>query len=143
MSEKITAPYLNEQILKLWHEQDYTVLNDLFEPDFVRKEPFQGIIDGREGMAAHVSVLNTQYTDLTISILEDIFDGRSYVTRWRFEGIDEGDYAGRLVPPTGRRVDFLGTSIFHLEDDKIVDELCYYDLLGVLQQLGLMPETIG
>jgi steroid delta-isomerase-like uncharacterized protein len=143
MSEKVTAQYLKEQTLKLWNEGDFTVLNELFDPDFVGTEPYQGKIDGREGMAAHVSMLRAQYPDLKITSLEEIFDGRTYVSRWRLEGTDKGDFEGRPVPPTGKKVDFLGTTVYHLEHDKIVEEFRYYDLLLVYQQLGLMPEAIG
>jgi steroid delta-isomerase-like uncharacterized protein len=143
MSEKITLPYLQELTLRLWNEGDLSVLDELFEPDFVGQEPYQGMINGREGMAGHVSILRTQYPDLNLTIMDDIFDGNTYVTHWRYEGTDEGDFEGRPVPPTGKKVDFQGTSFFHLENGKIVDELRFYDLLQVYQQLGLMPESIA
>lgn len=143
MAQKITVPYLKEQTLKLWNEGDFTVLDELFDADFVGNEPYHGEINGRDGMATHVSIVRTQYPDLKITFLEDIFDGRTYVSRWRLEGTDIGDFEGRPVPPTGKKVDFLGTTIYHLEQDKIVEEFRYYDLLLVYQQLGLIPETIG
>jgi predicted ester cyclase len=143
MGEKITLPFLKERTSKLWNEGDFTVLDELFDAGFVGHEPSQGVINGREGMATHVAGLRAQYPDLKITGLEDIFDGRTYVTRWRYEGTDTGEFEGRLAPPTGKKVDFLGTSIYHLEHDKIVEEFRYCDMLLVYQQLGLIPETIG
>ena len=96
---------------------------------------------GREAMARHVSDLRTQYPDLKITIVDKIYDGQTYVSRWRFEGTDLGETESWPVPPTGNRVDFIGANIYHLEGDKLVEEQVYYDALGVMQQLGIIPES--
>lgn len=132
---------LSEQILKLWNEGDMTVLEEIYAPDFVRNLPLGEAADGREAMAAHVAGLRGQYPDLKITIVDKIYDGQTYVSRWRFQGTDLGGTADKTIPPTGKKVDFYGTNIYHLEGDILVDEYVYYDVLGAMQQLGLIPQT--
>lgn len=139
--ETVFIEKLSEQILKLWNEGDFTVLKDTYTPDFVRYLPVGEAKDGRDAMARHVSDLRTQYPDLRITIVDKIYDGQTYVSRWRFEGTDLGETESWPVPPTSKKVDFIGTNIYHLEGGKLVDEHVYYDALGVMQQLGLIPES--
>lgn len=140
-NDKIFVEKLSEQILKLWNEGDMTVLKEVYAPDFVRYLPVDEPKAGREAMARHVSDLRTQYPDLKITIVDKIYDGQTYVSRWRFEGTDLGETESWPVPPTGNRVDFIGANIYHLEGDKLVEEQVYYDALGVMQQLGIIPES--
>lgn len=44
------------------------------------------------------------------------------------------------VAPTGKRVEFIGHSIDRVADGKIVECWGEVDMLGVMQQLGAVPE---
>ena len=43
------------------------------------------------------------------------------------------------IPATGKWVEFAGTSVYRLSGAKIVDTLWSYNMLGLLQQLGVVP----
>jgi predicted ester cyclase len=43
------------------------------------------------------------------------------------------------VPPTNKEVFMKGSVFLHVKNDKIVVEFQYLDLLGFLQQLGIVP----
>jgi steroid delta-isomerase-like uncharacterized protein len=43
------------------------------------------------------------------------------------------------VPPTGRTVELRFCDVYRVRDGKIVSYRSYYDALGFLQQLGLIP----
>jgi predicted ester cyclase len=45
-----------------------------------------------------------------------------------------------LGPPTERQIEVEGITVHRIEGGKIVEEWERYDNLGVLQQLGLIPE---
>lgn len=132
---------LSQSILKLWNEGDMTVLQERFAPDFERHDRFHGDVIGRDGMAEHVHILRTQYPDLKITVHDLVYDGQTFVSHWRFQGTDLGDPGQRPVPPTKKPVDFNGVSIYHFDGDHLVDEQVYYDLLIVMQQLGVVPES--
>ena len=52
-------------------------------------------------------------------------------------------YASSQIPPTGGRVEFRVCAGFQFKDGKVARAHYYYDLLSVLQQLGLVPTKEG
>ena len=44
------------------------------------------------------------------------------------------------IPPTGKQVSWTGISIYRIEDDKLVEAWGNTDDLGVMQQLGAIPQ---
>jgi predicted ester cyclase len=65
------------------------------------------------------------------------------------EFIGRGTHTGTLaspmgeIPPTGRRVELPFCEVYRITNGKIVGGSTYFDLAGMLQQLGLMPEQAG
>ena len=52
-------------------------------------------------------------------------------------------YASGPIPPTGRRVEFRVCAGLQFREGKVASIHYYYDLLSVLQQLGLVPTASG
>ena len=128
-------------IYKLWNEGNEAVVEDLLAPGFIRFEPFYGPIKGREAMAKHVTGLRSQYPDLQIELDQVLFDGQHFATRWRYAGTFLGAPPDGSVEPTGKKAEFFGASFSHIKDGKLADEYVYYNVLDVLQQIGLLPEV--
>jgi predicted ester cyclase len=128
-----------EQMDLLWNEGETAGIYDLFADEFIRSDPRLGIIEGPHGMTDYVQDLRGQYPDLQITFLDHLFAGDKLVLHWRYQGTDIGDRPDRQSRPTGKRVDFSGVDILRFEEGKIVEDLAYYNLLAVLQQLGLIP----
>ncbi len=57
----------------------------------------------------------------------------------------EGTQTGPLhmpggdIPPSGRRVTVKAAQVFQIEGDKIRESHHYFDMMGILQQVGAMP----
>jgi predicted ester cyclase len=68
-----------------------------------------------------------------------IAEGDKAVTRWTMRGTHLGE-TEELGPPTERQIEVEGITVHRIEGGKIVEEWERYDNLGVLQQLGLIPE---
>jgi predicted ester cyclase len=45
------------------------------------------------------------------------------------------------LPPTGRRVEIAGITIDRIADGKIAESWTCFDTLGMMQQLGAVPEA--
>jgi predicted ester cyclase len=69
-----------------------------------------------------------------------IAEGDMVATRWTACGTHDGDFQG--VPPTGREVTLRGMTIFRIADGKLVEGWTNPDLLGVMQQIGAIPEGV-
>ena len=70
---------------------------------------------------------------------EVICAGNTGVHRYTFHMKHTGIYPDVPVPPTGKEVFIRGCAIDHVENGKIVEMYNYSDLLGFLQQLGVVP----
>ena len=58
--------------------------------------------------------------------------------RLRFRGTHLGELNG--IAPTGRWVDCTGIVISRMEDGKIAEDWANFDDLGMMRQLGVIPE---
>lgn len=71
--------------------------------------------------------------------LEDIFgEAGKVVQRCSVRGTHRGDFMG--VPATGNEISMPFMIISRFEDDKIVEEWQMLDSLGLMRQLGVIPE---
>jgi steroid delta-isomerase-like uncharacterized protein len=57
--------------------------------------------------------------------------------RWTFHATHTGNFRG--IPPTGKSVTMTGITIYRLANEKIKEARSNLDMLGLLQQLGIIP----
>ena len=70
---------------------------------------------------------------------EQIAEGDLVVTRWTGKGTHDGELMG--MPPTGKWVEVDGVAIDRISGGKIVESWNCFDALGMMQQLGAIPEA--
>ena len=99
--------------------------------------------EGLEGYAQLLGHFRSAFPDLEHRTDEIMSDGDRVAERFTASGTHRGEFEG--VPPTGKRVEFTGTSIFTLRDGKIAQEQTSVDLLALMSQLGVIPvpEEVG
>jgi|CXWL01.1.fsa_nt_gi steroid delta-isomerase-like uncharacterized protein len=79
--------------------------------------------------------------DCTITLEDIVCEGDKVAYRWTLRGTQTGMLRG--IPPTGKHAVMSGMTIMRVADGKIVAGWHNYDMLGVLQQLGLAPAPGG
>ncbi len=112
---------------ELWiHTGNLDAAQELFAPD--------------EAEAAKQDAANFRrgFPDLESTIEDLIAEEDKVVVRWRCRATHQGEYMG--IPPTGNRVDFTGISVYRIEAGKIAESWGVSDLLGLMRQLGAIPE---
>jgi steroid delta-isomerase-like uncharacterized protein len=134
----------NEAIVRRFFEEVYNrgnleVADELMASDFVDHDMLPGQQSGVEGYKRSVAEQRAASSDLRFSI-EDMFaEGDKVVTRSIGSGThDRGELMG--APPTGKRITVSNITITRLEGGKIVEEWTESDTLGMMRQLGLVPE---
>ena len=70
--------------------------------------------------------------------VDQIAEGEMVANRFVYLGTHLGEFEG--VSPTGVRVEFVGHSIDRVVEGKIVESWVEVDMLGVMEQLGVVPE---
>jgi predicted ester cyclase len=68
-------------------------------------------------------------------------DGEHVVLRGAFEGTHTGDFMG--IAPTGKRVRVTFLSLDRFADGKLAEHRAELDMLGLMQQLGVVPAMAG
>jgi steroid delta-isomerase-like uncharacterized protein len=85
---------------------------------------------------AHIMFL-TAFPDQQLTIEDEIAEADTVVTRWTFTGTHQGPLMG--VPATGKRVALKGISVDRVRDGKVIEHRAQMDMVGLMQQLGMMP----
>ena len=65
-----------------------------------------------------------------------VAEGDKDAVRWTGRGTHKGDLMG--IAPTGKQLTITGISILRIASGKIIEEWGEMDMLGALQQLGIM-----
>ena len=118
------------------------VLDEVLDPNFVCWDPNSeaGEIRGAETFRGEIEYFRNAVPDLTYTVEDQVAEGERVVTRWRAAGTHEGEFFG--VPGTGKRIEMSGIQIDRFDENgKMVEEWPEYDLLGVMRQMGAIPEA--
>lgn len=124
---------------EFWGSGDESLVEELFAENLVDHNPAgTDLPPGREGMRQSLANFRTAFPDLTTSLEHLIAEGDKVVLRWKARGTHEGELMG--IPATGKQVTLSGIDILRIENGKIAERWAEYDNLGLLQQLGVVPE---
>jgi len=120
---------------EIWNGQCYETAADLFDPEF-RHDAAPGIRGGAAKVAA-IRGYHAAFPDLRISIDDLVIGDDRAAARWTVTGTDTGGLKGR--PPTGRSVRAWGVEHLGIRDGRVVSDWLGVDWLGILVQLGAIP----
>src|SRR4029079_6849247 len=96
---------------------------------------------GPEGVKQLVQAWRTAAPDLKVEIISQQAEGDRVATRFVCVGTQTGPLLG--IPPTGRRAEMAGLAITRVLDGKVMSDWGEFDLLGLMQQLGVAPGPPG
>lgn len=122
-----------------WHKRDLDGAYEIYSDDEVfQRVPFPPVVGKEANKQADAGTL-AAFSDTRSTIDEMIVEGDTAVLRWTWEATHTGTSPSLPIPATGKRVSFAGISVYHFREGKIVEQWEYGDLLGMLQQLGVVP----
>jgi steroid delta-isomerase-like uncharacterized protein len=132
----------NKALVRRFYEEidkgNLGAMDELVAEDYVdhNPPPFPGIAAGREGVK-QVFELFLAATPGHHRIEDQIAEGDKVVTRLTAIGKHEADLPG--IPRTGNALEMTATVIHRIEDGKLAEKWSDKDVLGFLQQLGVIP----
>ena len=121
----------------LINARDLDTALTLFSPDYVDHTPSVGLPSGIEGVRAFHSMMFAAFPDRQVTSSEMIAEGDKVVHRLRGELTHKGVFMG--MPPTGKHIVWSCIDIWRVADGKIVEHWVEADMLGMMQQLGMIP----
>lgn len=138
MSAESNTATVRRGIEECLNNGNMAVADEIFTPDFVFHTPAQPKpFYGPAGFKQYVTTIRSAFPNIRFTI-EDIFaDERRVVARWSAQLTHTGDFFG--IPPTGNSATLTGIHVYHLRDGKIEEEWQELNALGLIQELGILP----
>jgi steroid delta-isomerase-like uncharacterized protein len=123
----------------LFNEGNLSVADELLAQNHVVHDPvFTDLPTGPEADKQIVNIYHGAFPDANITIEDQIAEGDKVATRWTGRGTHQGEFMG--VDPTDNRVELSGMTINRISEGKIAETWTNYDALGMMQQIGAIPE---
>jgi steroid delta-isomerase-like uncharacterized protein len=125
---------------EVFSQGDLDLVDELVAPDYVGHPsgPEQEL-RGPQGVKDYVGRLREGVPDLILTIEDQVVDGNKVATRWVGRGTHDGELLG--AAPTGRTATVTGITIQRFgAGGRIVEGWTSWDMLGMLQQLGITPQ---
>jgi steroid delta-isomerase-like uncharacterized protein len=124
------------RVIEEFNQGNVAAMSESWTPDLVYHDPNNPQVRVREEykqfLTDYLAAIPTQIT------LEDLIaEGDKGVARYTLRGTHQGQWRG--APPTGKSVTFTGTMTFLFADGKVAEIWVNYDILSLVQQLGLVP----
>ena len=98
----------------------------------------EGMTSGVQSAKQFVEVYRNAFPDIQMTVEDLIAEGDKVVTRWTARGRHQGELMG--IPPSGNPVEVTGITVDRIEGGKVVETWANYDALGMMQQVGAVPE---
>jgi steroid delta-isomerase-like uncharacterized protein len=138
MSEENKA--VARRFLEVFSTGDVAALDEFVASDVAvhdPQDPFAG--NGLEGVKKSISMYREAFPDLSFEVEFQVAEGDYVVSRWVGTGTHEGELMG--VQPTHDKSTVTGIGIDRIQDGKIVEAWNNWDTLGLLQNIGAIPQA--
>jgi len=91
-----------------------------------------------EAWSQFLSSFSEAFPDLRLTVEDIVSEGDMTAARVAFRGTHRGEFQG--IPPTDKEVAFTSIEVNRVVDGKVEEHWVELDLLGLMQQLGAIPE---
>ena len=138
MSEDNKA--IARRFFECWVEGDLDGFDEIVAPDVIDHDPYNphgG--EGLDGLKKFVAMYREAFPDINFTIEDQVAEGDMVATRWVGTGTMKGELMG--LEPNGKQSTVPGISIDRIENGKIVEGWTNWDTLGLMQNIGAIPQT--
>jgi steroid delta-isomerase-like uncharacterized protein len=139
----MTPEEIKSIILKMnddsWHKRDLDEAYRAYSDEIVFHRPPFPLVTGKEANRQGDEGMLSAFTETRSTIHELVVEGDTAIAHWTWQAVHTGTSPALGIPPTGKQVQFSGCSIYHFEEGKIIEQWEYGDMLGLMQQLGVIP----
>jgi len=120
-----------------WNKRNTALIDQLFTPNFYQHETGPETVKSSETLKPFVAGYLSAFPDLQFTIEDLIAEGDRVVWRFKATGTNTGPFMGG--PTTGKAIAVTGTITFRLENSRMAEAWLNLDVLGLLQQVGIIP----
>jgi steroid delta-isomerase-like uncharacterized protein len=124
---------------ELWNKGNLQVADEIIAPTYQHHDASTPDLGkGPESEKKRVNLYRNAFHDFRLNIEDLLADGETVVARWSCRGVHKGELNG--IAPTGKQFAITGVTIARFSNGKIVEGFVNWDALGLMRQLGVVPE---
>lgn len=123
-----------------WNKGREEVVDELMSPQCRFHDPvFPSLTTGAENYKQHMRTTRNAFPDLRFTIEDQIAERNEVVQHWKLHVTHRGNFLG--LPPTNKSATISGTTIDRIEKGKIVERWADWNLLSLMEQLGMVSQA--
>ncbi len=126
----------NQLMSQFWQSGDTTVFDRVIAQDSVIHQP--GMPTSLEGLKQALPAFRNAFPDFKVLEFEMLTEGDQIADRIVWTATHTGELMG--IPPTGKTVTVQEMHISRFANGKIVERWGSWDQMGLMQQLGVIPD---
>jgi steroid delta-isomerase-like uncharacterized protein len=124
---------------EFWNTGDMAIADEVYSVDFVNHDPTAPDVRDLASYKEFAAAVRAGMPDFHVTNQCMVAEGDMVAGRWTATGTQTGELVG--IPPTGKQATWTGITIYRFADGKVVEAWWSKDLVGLLEQLGVMPPT--
>ena len=113
---------------EMWNTRNLNVIDEVYAPQFG---------GGHAAAKQFVEANLAAFPDLQITIQDQVAEDDLVTTRYIMRATHQGEIAN--IPPTGKKFEVTGIEMHRFADGKLIELWNIVDMLGILQQVGIIP----
>ncbi len=143
MSVERNKDTFRRYVEEVWKDEKLDIADEVFAEKYLSHQSDGTALErGPEDVKKFVKEYRSAFSDIEDIVEDMIGEGDRVVTRWTLRVTHTGEFRG--IPATGKRITITGIGIFRFsEEGKVVESWDNLDQLGMLRQLGVIPEPEG
>jgi steroid delta-isomerase-like uncharacterized protein len=135
-SNKVLVRRYVEEVL---NQKNLAAVDELFAATFVDHDSSIPEAKGPAGIKRLAAMVHASFPDVHFTIEDLIAEGDRVVYRYTVRGTHQKDFMG--IAAAGKQIEFTGIHIYRVEGGKLQEEWENWDTLGLMRQLGVIPQT--
>ena len=134
MSQASENKEICRKALVALEEGDEAGIRKFYSPDHINHYMN---VRGPDGWIETIRAWQVAFPDLHFELHSSVAEGDRVVHRWTATATHKGEFVG--IPATGKKLEFVGLSEERVVNGQIVEEWSLVDMLGMMQQMGVIP----
>ena len=114
------------------------LIDEICSPEFVNHSAPPGLPADCEGIKILTNMFRGAFPDSYFTVEDMIAEGDKVATRKTFHGTHEGESMG--IPPSGKTVTIGLIDLVRISEGMVVEHWSMGDNLGMMRQLGVIPQ---
>ena len=131
--KRVVRRFIHEIFLK----RDFDAVDVLLTDDFT-PHTWGPMPPGRDGLKEAITRVSAGLSDARMTVEDVIAEGDRVAVRLTSSAQHTGEFMG--MPASGKRYEIGEIHIFRLRDGRVAEHWHQADLLGMMRQLGAMPD---